>query len=125
MDYLYVAFGSACGGMLRYWLGAVVAARWGDALPWGTMLINISGSLAIGLLFGAFGQTRAYAVWVQPLLLVGMLGGFTTFSAFSLQTLQLLQSANMGGACANVLLSVVLGLAAAAGGFWLGKFVAP
>ena len=84
-----MAVGSAVGGVLRFWLTAWVARVLPTHLPLGTLLVNVTGSFAIGALAAAFldrGHVSATTVW-PALLMTGLLGGFTTFSAFSLQTL--------------------------------------
>ncbi len=111
---LLAAFGGALGSALRAVIGGLFPAD--TRLPWATILINVSGSLAIGWLMGRLGGlTPDNARW-HSLLVVGVCGGFTTFSAFSWQTLALLQKNQPGTALANVLLSVALCLAAT----WLG-----
>ncbi len=123
MTYLWVAVGSALGGMGRFWLSAVAARAWGAAFPWGTILININigGSFVIGF----FGTLTAAAdgrfpvpADVRAFVMVGLCGGFTTFSSFSLQTLDLLRDGRMGEAAANVALSVALCLGAVAAGHY-------
>jgi CrcB protein len=123
--YLYVGLGSALGGMARHWTTGLVASRWGTAFPWGTLAVNVAGSLVIGVL-------AAWLVpggrWLLPfpareLLIVGVLGGYTTFSAFSLQTFMLLEQGNWLRAGGNVLLSVVLCLAAVSLGYLLATSV--
>ena len=86
---LAVALGGASGAVLRYMLSAVIGAH--HLFPWATLAINIAGSFAIGLLWGGYGHTDWFQQWGRLLLVVGLLGGFTTFSAFSLETLNLLQ----------------------------------
>jgi CrcB protein len=108
MTYLLVAIGSALGGMARHWCGMAAAARWGTAFPWGTILINIVGSFLIGVV-AAFTEPDGRWGPVQPardFLMVGVLGGYTTFSAFSLQTLTLLRDGKLAYAAGNVALSV-------------------
>jgi CrcB protein len=111
---LWVALGSALGGVGRYGLGLAVARLLGDAFPWGTILINIIGSFVIGF-FGALtlpqGAMPALAN-LRVFVMVGMCGGFTTFSSFSLQTLYLARDGGWFPAAANVVLSVLLCLAA-------------
>jgi len=112
-----VAVGSAVGGVLRFWLTAWVARVLPTVLPLGTIVVNILGSLAIGGLAAAFlnrGQS-ASGLW-PALLMTGLLGGFTTFSAFSLQTLMLMQEGRWILAAGNVVLSVILCLIAV----WVG-----
>jgi CrcB protein len=108
--YLLVAVGSALGGVLRFWLAAVMGDKLG-APHLGTVFVNVSGSLLIGFI-AAFGPMP----FMRQLFLVGVLGGYTTFSAFSLQTLELAHEGKWAVAGANVGLSVVLSLFAV----WLG-----
>lgn len=118
MTYLYVAIGSALGGTLRYWLSGLVAGAVGQTFPWGTLLINVTGSFAIGLfgtLTGPDGRILVPGEWRQ-LFMVGICGGYTTFSSFSLQTLTLAQDGEWLWAGVNIVLSVALCLL----GVWLG-----
>ena len=110
MAYLWVALGSALGGVLRFWLSALVGARLGHA-HLGTVFVNVSGSFVIGFLaaLGPMPFTRQF-------FMIGMLGGYTTFSSFSLQTLELAHEGRLLTAGNNLALSVVLSLAAV----WLG-----
>lgn len=120
MTYLYVALGGALGSVLRFWLGGLITALAGPGFPWGTLLINVTGSFAIGLfgtLTGADGRFLLPGDWRQ-FFMVGVCGGYTTFSSFSLQTLTLAQDGAYVGAALNVVLSVTLCLA----GVWLGHW---
>jgi CrcB protein len=114
IPYLYVAAGGAIGSVGRYWVGLVTARAWGEAFPWGTILINIVGSVIIGFvstLTLPSGPLPASADF-RTFVMVGLCGGFTTFSSFSLQTLALLRAGDSVGATGNVLVSVVLCIAA-------------
>ena len=121
--YLWIALGSALGGMARYACSNLAVAWLGPTFPWGTLIINVLGSFVIGF-FGALtgpdgrlmvsGDTRQF-------VMVGLCGGYTTFSSFSLQTLNLAQEGdflraglNIGGSVVLCLLSVWLGYVAAA-----------
>ena len=88
--WLAVAAGGAIGALLRYGVSGLVGVT--QVFPWATLTINIAGSFAIGLVWGAFGSAEWFQQWGRALLVVGLLGGFTTFSAFSLETLNLLQN---------------------------------
>lgn len=115
-SYLWIAFGGALGSVARFACSEWMQARW-NTFPWGTLLVNVLGSLAIGALAGMTDGER----WSLPLVLrqfwmIGVLGGFTTFSSFSLQTLQLVRSGSLLLAGVNVAASVILCLFAA----WLG-----
>ncbi len=122
VTYLVIGIGSALGGLARYGCGLAAAALLGHAFPWGTVLVNIVGSFVIGgfaTLTGPDGR-----VYVGPLgrqfVMVGLCGGYTTFSAFSLESLELLQQGRGAAALANIALSLVLCLLAV----WLGHAVA-
>jgi CrcB protein len=114
--YLLVAIGGALGSVGRFWLNNFVAARAGDNFPWGILLINVLGSLAIGI-FAAIPATHDSA---RKFLMVGICGGFTTFSAFSLQTFELAQRGEWLRAGGNILGSVALCLVAVWLGYLLG-----
>ena len=100
-----VALGGASGAVLRLLLSAAIGAH--HLFPWATLAINIAGSFAIGLLWGGFGHTEWFQQWGRMLLVVGLLGGFTTFSAFSLETLNLLQGERFFFAVTYVLASML------------------
>jgi CrcB protein len=120
LAYLWVALGGAIGSAGRYWLGGLVADRVGATFPWGTLAVNVSGSLVIGVLAAlalAEGRLDPQArTFVTQFLMIGVCGGFTTFSSFSLQTLNLLREREFLYAGGNVLLSVLLCMVAV----WLG-----
>ena len=118
MTVLWVALGGALGSVARYAFSGV-AVRWlGAEFPYGTLFVNVTGSFTIGLLaalVAADGRPLLGAD-ARAFLLVGVLGGFTTFSSFSLETLELARGGALGAAGANVALSLVLCLL----GAWLG-----
>jgi CrcB protein len=121
MIYFWVAFGGAIGSMARLWLGVQVTLLTGLGFPWGTILVNIIGSLVIGFVATLTGPNGRVIVPVnaQAFVMVGLCGGFTTFSAFSLQTLELARDGRLMHAGANIVLSVVLCLTAVVVGHWL------
>ena len=116
--YLCVAAGSALGGVGRFWLSGVIAQRVGEIFPWSTLVVNISGSFAIGLFIAVTGSDGRFLVSPKfsQFFVVGICGGYTTFSSFSLQTLRLAQEGEWLHAGANVGLSLLLCLLAV----WLG-----
>ena len=119
--YLLIALGGALGTLARFGCGMLAAPISGN-LPWGTILINVSGSFLIGL-FGTLTLASGRYPVSEPVrlfVMVGFCGGFTTFSAFSLQTLDLVRGGSLARAGANVILSVALCLAAVALGYALG-----
>lgn len=118
-SYLLIALGSAIGGVARHWCGLAVAQRMGSAFPWGTLVVNVIGSFLIGLI-AALTDAAHQSQRAREFLMVGVLGGYTTFSAFSLQTLALLREGKVFAAGGNVAASVVLCLAAVWLGFVLG-----
>lgn len=109
--------GGALGSVARYWV-AVWAAPLSQRLPWGTVGINVAGSFLIGFVgtFTLASGRHPAPEWLRLFVMVGICGGFTTFSSFSLQTLDLLRAGAWGRALANVALSVLLCLAAVAAG---------
>jgi len=111
---LWVALGSALGGVARFLASVLVAERLGDSFPWGTLLVNLTGSFLIGLLASlALPDGRPLlGPSARLLLMTGVLGGYTTFSALSLQTLQLLQAGQPARAGLYVAASVALCLLA-------------
>jgi CrcB protein len=123
LAYLWVAIGGALGSVGRYWVSGFVAERFGETFPWGTILINVTGSFIIGA-FAAFtdpdGRVLATPGFRQ-FFMIGICGGYTTFSSFSLQTLRLAQDREWLYAGGNVILSVVLCLVAVWLGYLLGS----
>jgi CrcB protein len=120
--YLWIAVGGALGSMARFWLTALVAELMGPQFPWGTILINILGSFVIGF-FATFtgpGGRVIASFNARAFVMVGICGGFTTFSAFSLQTLELARENHWLQAGGNIVLSVILCLIAV----WLGHMLA-
>ena len=117
--YLVIALGGAIGSVLRAWLAVAVARITGPQFPWGTILINILGSFVIGLVGSLTAHSTRY-VELRAFIMVGVCGGFTTFSSFSLQTLQLIQNGRPIQAAGNVVLSVAACLIAVSLGYAAG-----
>lgn len=118
MMYLWIALGSALGGVARYWCSGVVAQLFGETFPWGTLLVNVAGSFLIMLFFTMSepdGRLLAPPA-LRQFIMFGVLGGFTTFSSFSLQTLMLARDGQWTFAALNCIASLALCL----GGAWLG-----
>ena len=120
--YLLIALGGAFGSVLRFFLGGAIATHFGETFPWGTLIVNVTGSFVIGFIatftgpdgrWFASGATRLF-------LMTGICGGYTTFSSFSLQTLNLARDGDWLRAGANTVGSVVLCLVAV----WLGHALA-
>lgn len=121
-NYVWIAVGSALGGVSRYWLSGIVANSIGETFPWGTMIINIIGSFVIGCFAALTGPDGRIFLGTLPrqFVMVGICGGFTTFSSFSLQTLNLANGGEWLYAGLNVVGSVVLCLLSV----WLGHMIA-
>ncbi len=122
-QYLVIALGGALGSMLRFGLGGLIdASVQRTVFPWGTIVVNITGCFIIGLVatLSAPEGRMILSPLTRAFITIGILGGYTTFSSFTLQTLTLAQDRQWAGAVANVLISVVLCLA----GVWLGASVA-
>ena len=119
MVYFWIAAGSALGGIARFWCSGVVARAFGETVPWGTLLVNVSGSLLIGIIAALTGPDgRIFLGSTTRLaLMAGFCGGYTTFSSFSLQTLSLVQDGEWWLAGANIALSVVACLVAVWAGY--------
>lgn len=118
LSYLWVSLGGAIGSAARFWLSGIVAERFGAAFPYGTMAVNVTGSFVIGLFAAMADPTGRWFVApsMREFLMIGVCGGYTTFSSFSLQTLALVQDgewlragANIVGSCALCLVAVWLG----------------
>jgi CrcB protein len=117
---LYVALGGALGSVAR-WLVSGAVQRWaGGTFPWGTFAVNAAGSLAIGVLAAIALERTLVPPAARLFLIVGVLGGFTTFSAFSYETMAMLRGGQWVSAAGYALGSVIVGVAGALGGFALG-----
>jgi len=110
MAYLAVAAGGAIGTLGRYWLSGVIADSFGQTFPWGTLVINVTGSFVIGFFGTLTGPDGRYFVngTTRQFVMVGLCGGYTTFSSFSLQTLNLANDGEWLAAGGNIVGSVVL-----------------
>jgi len=118
--YLLVAVGGALGSMARYGAGVAVGRLWSSSFPLGTMLINIVGSLAMGLFIGYLVRTTpTWQADARLFVAVGIFGGFTTFSSFSLDAIAMIERGEWTQALLYVLLSVVVGIGALYGGLLL------
>ena len=120
-----VAVGGALGSLARYWLAEWFVVLGMSSFPWATLLVNISGSLVIGLIAALTGPAGRLLVPPELRLfwMVGICGGYTTFSSFSLQTLTLAQGNEWARAAANIVLSVILCLVAVWIGYMIGGWL--
>ena len=119
-DLLLVGAGGFIGAILRYVVGLVLVPRMTTAFPVHTFLLNVTGSLALGVIIGA-AETRDLAPWIRPAVAVGVLGAYTTFSTFGWETVALLERGETAMASAYVLASVAVGLGAVVIGLAVGR----
>jgi len=114
-----IAGGGALGALMRFWVSNGVYAWLGRGFPYGTLVVNLLGSLAMGFLYILFLERMTVSPELRGALLIGFLGAFTTFSTFSIETMNLLEQADYWKAGANMLISVLACVAAA----WLGMLI--
>jgi CrcB protein len=119
-QYLLVALGAAAGGLARYIIGGAIMQRFGGRFPLGTLMINVTGCFLIGVLMTLITERGTLSSKWQPLLVVGVLGGYTTFSAFGWETYRSVREGSLFMGLAYVLLSVGLGYIAV----WFGALLA-
>jgi CrcB protein len=110
-----VALAGALGALARWGIGAWFGHRF-PSFPWGTMVINVSGSFILGVMFAVLVERNIGSTTLRVALMTGLMGAYTTFSTFSLETFRLLEDGATGSALANIGVSVLLGLL----GVWLG-----
>ena len=116
MRFLLVGLGGFLGAVLRYWFGSLIQAAFGGRFPIGTLTVNVLGCFCIGLLMGSMETRQSLSPEARLFAIVGILGGFTTFSTFSYDTVELLRALSPASALLNVIASLALGLVAT----WLG-----
>ena len=111
------------GTLGRYWLSGLVARRYGETFPSGTLAVNLIGCFLVGILFYLLQERFLVNQTVRTIIMIGFLGGFTTFSSFGLQTFTLLQNGQFGLAALNVSLSNLIGLILVWAGYSIGKML--
>ncbi len=121
--YIWVALGGALGSVARFWISNLSEARWGNGFPWGTLIANVSGSLLIGILAACSGPNVGWFAsdTARKLFMVGICGGYTTFSAFSLEVMVMLERGDWSPALLYILASVIGSVAALAIGLRLTR----
>jgi len=122
MSYLWIFIGGGIGSTARFAISGLAARHFGETFPWGTLLVNVSGSLIIGFFAAATAPDGRWLVSpdARQFVMFGLIGGYTTFSSFSLQTLELMRGGEWLRAGGNALLSLCLCLLAV----WLGHMIA-
>jgi fluoride exporter len=118
-----IAVAGSLGALARYGLEGAVSRRSAGAFPWGTFVVNVSGSFALGLVFTVLTERWLVAPWLRSTVTIGFLGAYTTFSTFSLESYRLLEDGANGLALANLLGSLAVGLAAVYAGVVVGRVV--
>lgn len=117
---LAIAVGGALGSVLRFWMSTWVSGQWGREFPYGTLAVNVLGCLLMGILFVLLTERLNLAPVWRAGLLIGVLGGFTTFSAFSMETVSLIEA----GASLRALLNIMASVVACVGATWVGVIAA-
>jgi fluoride exporter len=121
LKYVMVGIGGCLGSILRFWLGNYVGSKMGTRFPYGTFVINITGSFLIGLVFAFLTERSQWSPYWRYLIPIGFIGGYTTFSSFEFETLRTIQEGQFGIGVLYMTSSVVLGLAAVWGGLIAGR----
>ena len=119
---IILAAGGAVGTLFRYALSGVTYRFLGGIFPWGTLAVNLTGSLAIGLLWGFF-EVANLSPHMRSFLFIGVLGGFTTFSTFALESFNLFRDGEIKLALSSIIISNVAGVALVFSGFMLSKYI--
>jgi len=124
MPIVLIAVGGAAGAVARYLVDATISQRWPSAVPWGTLAVNLSGSLVLGVLFALTVERGVLpASWRAPVM-IGFIGAYTTFSTFMLESWRLVEDGAVGLAVANIVGSCLLGLVAVFIGLAIGRGIA-
>ena len=123
LKYLMVGIGGFIGAIARFWLGSYIGGRMGTRFPYGTFVINISGSFFIGLILTVLSERTHLSPNWRYLVPIGFIGAYTTFSTFEYETLRTIQDGQFLIASLNVALSVLLGFAAVWGGVIAGRAI--
>lgn len=118
---IFIALAGLVGTLLRYWLSGFVARQYGETFPWGTLAVNLIGCLVAGVVFFLTEERFLVSPTARTVILIGLLGGFTTFSSYGLQTFTLLRDGEFGLAILNVITSNILGLFMVWIGYVLGR----
>ena len=118
---LVIAVAGALGAVSRHLLESVANRAWGDVFPWGTFVVNVSGSFALGLLVGVFARRLGVPLWAQAGATVGFLGAYTTFSTLELQVYRSISTGHLAVALANAVGSLFAGVLALYGGILLAR----
>jgi CrcB protein len=123
LKYVMVGVGGCLGSILRFWLGSYIASRMGTRFPYGTLVINITGSFLIGLVFALLSARTYWNPNLIYLISIGFIGGYTTFSSFEYETFRTIQDGQIGLGILYVALSLFVGFIAVWGGIVAGRAI--
>lgn len=123
LKYVLVGVGGCLGSILRFWLGSYIGEKMGTRFPYGTFVINVTGSFLIGLIFALLTAKTQWSPNWRYLIPIGFIGGYTTFSSFEYETLRTIQDGQLGLALLYIGLSVFIGFVAVWGGVIAGKAI--
>ena len=123
LKYLMVGVGGCLGSILRFWLGSYIGNKMGTRFPYGTFMINVTGSFLVGLVFALLTVKTQWSPNWRYLIPIGFIGGYTTFSAFEYETLRTMQDGQIGLGLLYVAASVVVGFVAVWGGMIAGRAI--
>ena len=124
MPLVLIAVGGAAGATTRYLVDTWISERAGGAFPWGTLVVNISGSLVLGILFALATERGVLPATIRAPVLIGFIGAYTTFSTLMLESWRLIESGALGLGLANLVGSTVIGLVAVVAGLTIGRVLA-
>ena len=124
MPIVLIAVGGAAGAVARYLVDTTISQRWPSAFPWGTLAVNLSGSLVLGVLFALTVERGVLPASSRAPVMIGFIGAYTTFSTFMLESWRLVEDGAVGLAVANIVGSCLLGLVAVFIGLAIGRGIA-
>ena len=124
MPLVLIAVGGAAGATARYLVDTLISERTGGAFPWGTLVVNVSGSLVLGLLFALAVEREVLPPSIRGPVLIGLIGAYTTFSTLMLESWRLIEGGAVGLGLANLVGSSVIGMVALVGGLMIGRALA-
>lgn len=123
LKYLMVGIGGCAGSVLRFWLGTYIAGRMGTRFPYGTLVINVTGSFLIGVVLAVLTAKTQWSPNWRYLIPIGFIGGYTTFSSFEYETLRTIQDGQIGLGLLYIAVSVIVGFMAVWGGVVAGRTI--
>ena len=122
LKFFNIAVGGAAGALFRYWISGLTYRFFSGGFPWGTLAVNLIGSLAIGLIWG-ISEAVVISQNIKVLIFIGVLGSFTTFSTFSLENFHLLRDREYFFVFGNIMVSMILGVMLVFAGFFMSKVI--